>query len=111
MHGLNPGTNIIAHHFDIIGLNSNALPSSSPCVFSASVLKPVDLFAGWVPHEQEIGSFGYGGLFGVHVSKIKRHPQHVYQNMRASLVANDLHAWVGERMYLMMFGGSYIVDV
>lgn len=63
--------------------------------------------AGWVPHHQEIGSFAYGGEFGVHRDKIRQHPRHVYESFMANLISSDLHAWIAERMYLILFGGPH----
>lgn len=68
------------------------------------------IFSGWVPHEAEIGSFAYGGLFGVHRDKILQHSRYVYMNWMASAIANDLQAWVSERVYLILFGGPNFMD-
>ena len=81
------GTNIVAHHLDGIGLQ------------------------GWVPHKQEVGSFAYGGVFGVHQTKIQQHPLAVYQNLESTVSEHDLLTYVQERCWLMMLGGHAFEDL
>ena len=57
-----------------------------------------------------MGSFGYGGLFGVHRSKIEQHPITVYENLAKTLLTSPVHGFVMERAYLMLFGGADVHD-
>lgn len=80
------GTNLVNHYLSSVGL------------------------ANWVPEEQEIGPFAYGGMIGVHKSKIMQHHQDVYARISTSV--NDFR-WTGvllERTWLMIFGGSNYRD-
>lgn len=65
---------------------------------------------GWVPHEEETGSFAYGGHFGIDKAHILQHPRHVYENFRANMILTDLHTYIAERAYLVLFGGIRFQD-
>lgn len=63
-----------------------------------------------MPHETELGNFAYGGHFGVARGKIRQHPRYVYENFMASMVTTDLHTYIAERLYLILFGGPGFED-
>ena len=80
------GTNLVSHYLGTVGL------------------------PGWVPEEQETGAFAYGGMIGVHRTKIRQHSQDVYARISTSV--NDFR-WTGvvlERAWLLIFGGSNYRD-
>lgn len=80
------GTNLVSHYLSTIGL------------------------ASWVPDDQEVGRFAYGGMVGVHKTSILQHDRAVYARISASV----LHfRWTGvllERCWLMLFGGPLFTD-
>lgn len=52
----------------------------------------------------------YGGHFGVHRDNILAHPRYVYENFQASMIGAELHTYVAERLYLILFGGIDFQD-
>ena len=79
-------TNLVSHYLGTVGLPN------------------------WIPAEQEIGNFAYGGMVGVHKSKILQHPQDVYARISTSVLA---FRWTGvllERCWLLLFGGRHYQD-
>lgn len=64
----------------------------------------------WVAEEKELGNFAYGGHFGVAKHMIKQHPKNVYQNFAASILLTDMHTYVAEKLYLILFGGVDFQD-
>lgn len=80
------GTNLVNHYLGTVGL-------------------PL-----WVPKEQEVGTFAYGAMLGLHKSKIQQHSQDVYARISTSVIN---FRWTGvllERTWLMIFGGPEYRD-
>lgn len=80
------GTNLVSHYFATVGL------------------------ANWVPVDQEVGQFAYGGMIGVHRTNVLQHDRAVYARISTSVTQ---FRWTGvllERCWLMLFGGAAIAD-
>ena len=75
------GTNLVSHYFSTLGL------------------------ANWVPDEQEVGQFAYGGMVGVHKTKIMQHDRAVYAHISTSVLRFRWTVVLLERSWLMLFGG------
>ena len=80
------GTNLVSHYFALIGL------------------------ARWVPDDQEVGEFAYGGMIGVHKTKIMQHDKAVYARISASVLHFRWTCVLLERCWVMLFGGAAFVD-
>lgn len=76
------GTNLVSHYFSTIGL------------------------ANWVPENQEVGQFAYGGMVGVHKTKIVQHDRAVYARISSSVLHFRWTCVLLERCWLILFGGT-----
>lgn len=86
-HNLEPGTNLIAHHFKLIGLPD------------------------WIPEAQEVGAFSFGALVGFERSTVLQHPKYVYEKLQESTWGDWSNNFIVERIWSMLFAGPDFKDV
>ena len=60
----------------------------------------------------QVGSFAWGGMVGVHSSKILQHPRAVYEAIKQAACQPERFSvgFVMEHSWLMLFGGPNIMD-
>lgn len=85
-HNLEPGTNLIAHHFKLLGLPD------------------------WIPEHQEVGAFSFGALLGFTRGSVIQHPRDVYERLQESTRGDWANNFIVERIWNMLFAGPHFKD-
>lgn len=85
-HRLPNGTNLVEHFFRLVGLESHADEARMA----------------------DLGTFGFGAIFGVRSELIDRIPGESMRSIRRLCQRDDLHAYVMERLWLHLFGEPFL---